>query len=584
MSQHKDEHLSAVRHSLAHLLAAAVMELYPKTKRTIGPAIDNGFYFDFDFDEPITEAELPAIEQKMREILPTWHHFKRHELTADEAKREYPDNTFKHELIDEFSEGGKKKLSFYKSGDYWDLCRGGHVEDMTEVQPDSFKLSHIAGAYWKGDAKNKMLTRIYGLAFEDKKALEAYVAHQQEAALRDHRKLGRQLDLFTISPLVGSGLPLYTARGTIVRDLLLRFSEQLRQNIGFQRVWTPHVTKKDLYEVSGHWAKFGKELFLVKSQETSDELVMKPMNCPHHNQIYAAQPRSYRDLPMSLMESATDYRDEKTGELHGLSRVRSFTQDDSHAYCTPDQIGDVVAGLIKQVQLFYTTIDMELKVRLSLRDDSDAYLGDRKLWNEAETRIKELAGQNGLDFFVEEGEAAFYGPKIDFMAIDAIGRQWQVATVQIDFVQPERFGLSFVNKEGQEESPVMIHCAIMGSFERFFSVFIEHTAGWFPMWVAPEQVRVVTISDKVGDYVKEVTQVLDEVTLMQPIKYNELRYSVDDRNESLGRKIRDAVETKIPVTIVIGPKDAATRQVSVKLRDREEKIELNKLNAFLQRL
>lgn len=584
MPQNNENHLKALRHSLAHLLAAAVMELYPKTKRTIGPAIDNGFYFDFDFAEPISEADLPLIEKKMRDILPTWHTFERHELNAADAKKEYPGNEFKHQLIDEFSEEGKKTVSFYKSGTYWDLCKGGHVTDMSQVPADAFKLSHLAGAYWKGDSKNKMLTRIYGLAFENKKALDDFTAQQELALTRDHRKLGKQLDLYAMSSLIGSGLPLYTPRGTVIRDLLIRFSEQIRQKIGFQRVWSPHITKKELYETSGHWTKFGNELFLVKSQETSDQLVMKPMNCPHHNEIYASQPRSYRDLPLKLLETATAYRDEKTGELHGLSRVRSLTQDDSHTYCTPDQVDGVVASLIKEVQHFYGVIGMQLKVRLSLRDNSDKYLGDKKLWDFAQSRIHELAKQNGLDFYVAEGEAAFYGPKIDFMAIDAIGREWQVATVQFDFNMPERFNLVYVNAAGKEERPIMIHCAIMGSFDRFFSVFIEHTAGWFPFWAAPEQVRIVTINDSTSTYVKEVVSVLNDTLLMAPVKYNELRYSVDDRNESLGRKIRDAVDMKVPVLLVVGPKDAQSGQVSVRLRNDEHKVDLKNLKAFLQQL
>jgi len=584
MSQKNENHLNALRHSLAHLLAAAVMELYPKTKRTIGPAIDNGFYFDFDFSEPISETDLPKIENKMRELLPKWHTFERYELTAVDAKKEYPRNEFKHQLIDEFSESGKKEVSFYKSGDYWDLCKGGHVKDMSEVSADAFKLSHLAGAYWKGDSKNKMLTRIYGLAFENKKDLNDYVAQQELAMTRDHRKLGKQLDLYTMSPLVGSGLPLYTPRGTVVRDLLIQFSEQIRQKNGFKRVWSPHITKKELYETSGHWAKFGNELFLVKSQETNDQLVMKPMNCPHHNEIYVSQPRSYRDLPLKLLETATAYRDEKTGELHGLSRVRSLTQDDSHAYCTPEQVDEVVASLITEVRHFYKVIDMQLKIRLSLRDSSEKYLGDQKLWDFAQTRIEELAKQNGLDFYIAEGEAAFYGPKIDFMAIDAIGREWQVATVQFDFVQPERFNLTYINADGQEERPIMVHCAIMGSFDRFFSVFIEHTAGWFPLWVAPEQVRIATINDAVKEYTKEVAAILDDTILMAPVKYNELRYSLDDRNESLGRKIHDAADLKIPVLLIVGSKDAQLRQVSVRLHNKEEKIDLKELKQYLQQL
>jgi threonyl-tRNA synthetase len=355
---------------------------------------------------------------------------------------------------------------------------------------------------------------------------------------RDHRKLGKELDLFTFSELVGSGLPLYTPRGTLIRDNLVGLSEKLRSNIGFVKVWSPHITKKDLYEVSGHWSKFGDELFLVESQETSDKLVMKPMNCPHHSQIYVSRPRTYKELPLKLMETTTNYRDEKTGELHGLSRVRSLSQDDSHTYCTEDQVEEVFHQLIGAIKLFYGSIDMKLGLRISLRDDSDAYLGDKKLWEFGQDKLRKIAKENSLDYYEEEGEAAFYGPKLDFMAEDAIGRKWQVATIQFDFVQPERFKLKYIDRDGKEKQPIMVHCAIMGSFDRFFGVFIEHTNGHFPFWLTPEQIRIVTVNDSVNDYVAKVKDILSEAVLMKPLKYNELRFEVDARKENLGKKIR----------------------------------------------
>lgn len=553
-----DENLKNKRHSLAHLMAAAVMELWPDTKRTIGPAVDNGFYFDFEFSTPLSDEELPKIEAKMREILPTWDTFERSELGADEAKAEYPGNQYKHELIDEFTADGSQ-VSFYKSGNYWDLCKGGHVEHMSEIDPDSFKLDKVAGAYWRGDEKNTMLTRIYGLAFNTKQELDEYVAMIEEAKKRDHRKLGQELDLFTFSPLVGGGLPLFTPRGTVLREQLTNFAEDLRRQSGFERVSIPHITKTDLYKVSGHWDKFGDELFLVKSQETSDEFALKPMNCPHHNQIYASQPRSYRDLPVRYFETTTVYRDEKTGELGGLSRVRSITQDDSHVYARQDQLEAEVAKLIEDIQTLYGTIGMQLKARLSFRDSSDKYLGEQSLWDLAQGIIRDLASKNELQYFEAEGEAAFYGPKIDFMGTDAIGREHQVATVQLDFVQPERFELEYTAEDGGKQRPVMIHCALLGSIERFLSVYIEHTAGKFPVWVAPEQIRVISVNQEEAtiNFVNE---------FVESAKKLGLRVGVDNSNESVGKKIRAAEVSKVPYSVVIGQKEIDSGRLTPRVR------------------
>ena len=375
---------------------------------------------------------------------------------------------------------------------------------------------------------------------------------------------------------------MFTPRGTVLRDKAAQLSNQLREVHGFAKVWTPHITKKDLYEASGHWAKFGEELFLVTSQETSDKMALKPMNCPHHAQIFASRPRSYRDMPLRFLETTTDYRDEKTGELGGLNRVRSLTQDDSHVFCRPDQIEQEVHGLMDSARELYATLGMKLRVRLSYRDDSEAYLGDLSLWESAQSQLKAAVVANNLDFFEEDGEAAFYGPKIDFMATDAIGREHQLATVQLDFVQPQRFGLEYTDEEGNPRQPIMVHSALLGSIERFLSVYIEHTGGWFPLWIAPEQVRILTINDQVMEYVSEVRQALDQVVLMQPVKYNELRYTVDDRNESLGKKIREATSWKVPVQLIIGPKDAESREVSVRTQSGEEKVALANLRAYLE--
>ncbi len=403
----------------------------------------------------------------------------------------------------------------------------------------------------------------------------------EEAKKRDHRKLGKQLGLYISSELVGSGLPMFTPRGTVLRELLGSYSQQLRQKRGFERVWTPHIAKTDLYKKSGHWGKFGDELFKVESQETSDVLVMKPMNCPHHVQIYAAQPRSYKDLPVRYMENTTDYRDEKSGELHGLSRVRALTQDDSHTFCTEEQIEDSVGSLIQAAQEMYASLDMELKFYLSFRDDTDAYLGDKKLWSHAQEALETIAKKNNLDFVVDKGEAAFYGPKIDFIGIDALSREWQLATVQLDFVQPIRFELEYTAKDGTKKTPAMIHCALLGTIERFLSVYIEHVNGNFPLWLAPEQIRILQINDSVGEYVKKILKTLDSVVLGEPLRFNTLRYSVDGRNESLGKKINEARTMKIPIMMIVGPRDVEAKTISVRTSEGEDSIPLDKLTEWI---
>ncbi len=601
-----DEQLHSMRHSLAHITAAAVQTLWPDAKFGVGPVVENGFYYDIDLGEQkISEQEFPKIEKAMRKIIGEGQAFERFTLPIDEAIAWAKESKqpYKEELLNDLKRSGTTvakdldadelgtiadgdaavdEVSFYKNGGFTDLCRGPHVGNTKEV--GAFKLLRVAGAYWRGNEKNAQMQRLYGVAFATQEELDVHIENLEQARLRDHRRLGKELDLFTFSDLVGSGLPLYTPRGTLVRDGLIKLSEDLRRAVGFQKVWSPHITKKDLYEASGHWSKFGDELFLVKSQETTDELVMKPMNCPHHAQIYAASPRSYRDLPLKYMETTTNYRDEKTGELHGLSRVRSLTQDDSHTYCRQDQVDEVFDQLIEKVQYFYRSIDMSLKLRLSLRDDSDAYLGPQELWEFGQGKLAEIAERNNIEYYTEEGEAAFYGPKLDFMAKDAIGRTWQVATIQFDFVQPARFELEYIDEKGEKQRPIMVHCAIMGSFDRFFSVFIEHTAGWFPFWVAPEQIRILTINDTVIDYVEEIEEVLRATVLMQPVKYNEVRFTRDDRNESLGKKIREATAWKIPVQLIVGPKDKEAREVSVRTQTGEEKVKLEKLADYLHTL
>lgn len=558
-----NEELQNMRHSLAHLLAAAVMQLYPDAKRTIGPAIDNGFYFDFEFSKPISDDDLPKIEAKMREILPTWTTFERSELTADEAKKEYLGNPYKHELIDEFTADGSK-VSFYKSGDYWDLCRGGHAENMQQIDPESFALTKLAGAYWRGDEKNKMLTRIYGLAFATKADLEAHIAALEEAKKRDHKILGPQLDLFVFSELVGAGLPLWTPKGTLLRTLLDDYVWSLRKKAGYAKVEIPHITKKDLYEKSGHWSKFADELMRIKTRE-GHEFAMKPMNCPHHTQIFARRAWSYRDMPQRYCNTTMCYRDEQSGELAGLSRVRAFAQDDAHVFARFDQAKDELGKVWDIVQAFYHTFGFQLRVRLSMHDPAhmDKFLGDPELWKKAEAVLRELAAEHQTDTFDGVGEAAFYGPKLDFMAKDSIGREWQVATIQLDMNMPGRFGLEFTNAEGQKETPVMIHAAIMGSIERFLSVLIEHYGGSFPLWLSPVQVSILPISDAQLDYARTVKTSMEAAI-------PDLRVEIDERSESIGKKIREASGTKVPYIAVVGAKEVEAHSVSIRARGGED--------------
>jgi threonyl-tRNA synthetase len=592
-----------MRHSLAHITAQAVQRLWPNARFGVGPVVENGFYYDIDLgDVKISEEDFPKIEAEMRKIVGSQYLFERSEKQIDTAIAwaEEVQQPYKAELLNDLKRAGTtvakdldsdelglptegeaaiEKVSFYTDGDFTDLCRGPHVENTGKV--GAFKLLRVAGAYWRGKETNPQMQRLYGVAFATKDELDAHLERIEQAKQRDHRRLGKELDLYTMSPLVGAGLPMFTPRGTVLREVLARYSNQLREARGFQKVWTPNITKTALYETSGHWAKFGDELFLVTSQETDDKMALKPMNCPHHTQIYASRPRSYKDMPIRFLETTTDYRDEKTGELGGLSRVRSLTQDDSHVFCRDDQIGREINNLLESVHELYTTLGMKLRVRLSYRDDGDGYLGERALWDSAQAQLKEAVIANGLEYFEQEGEAAFYGPKIDFMATDAIGREHQLATAQLDFVQPGRFGLEYMDADNNPQTPVMIHCAMLGSIERFLSVFIEHTAGWFPFWVAPEQVRILTINDTVGDYVDEIEAILGDTVLMKPVRYNELRVTRDDRNESLGKKIREATAMKVPVQLIVGPKDKEARVVSVRTQQGEQKVALGELSALL---
>lgn len=587
-----EQNVMKMRHTLSHVLAAALVEMYPGVQFGVGPATATGFYYDIDLSEvkdaegnvmKITDAELPKIQKKMYSIINKKFELIYSEKSREEALAWAKENhqKYKVELIEDLPES--EIISFYQLGDFTDLCKGPHVENTGKV--GAFKLIKVAGAYWRGDEKREMLTRIYGVAFETEEELKEYLQRLEEAKARDHRKLGRELDLFSFSELVGAGLPLFSPRGTVLRDVLTNYSLSLRAKHGFERVWTPHITKLDLYKASGHYAKFGAELFLVHSQVNGEEFALKPMNCPHHAQIFASRPRTYKEMPVRYMESTTDYRDEKSGELGGLSRVRSLTQDDTHVFCRKEQIKAEIQNLVGIVRELYTVVGMsKLRARLSYRNDEDKYLGDKSLWEMAQAQIKEAAIENGLDYFEMEGEAAFYGPKIDFMAEDAIGREHQVATIQLDFVQPERFGLTFVNENGEKEQPVMIHHATLGSIERFMSVFIEHTSGWFPFWCAPEQVRILTVNDQVLDYVEKIKQILSEVTLETPLKHNDLRFTADVSDESLGKKIKRAVSMKTPVLLIVGERDKENGTVSVREKDAEKTVVLTELAEYLQNI
>ncbi len=567
--------IEAMRHSMAHILAAAVQGLHSDAQFGVGPVVDNGFYYDIKLDKALGSDDLAGIEKEMKSIIAAKLDFVREEWPIDEAISYFESHNqpFKVELLRDLKEKGTTAIidsgekliddnvakvttvSVYKTGDFVDLCRGPHLNNTAEA--GAFKLTKLAGAYWRGKEENPQMQRLYGLAFATQQELGSHLEMLTEAEKRDHRKLGKELDLFVFSEKVGSGLPLFTPKGTILRELLNEYSQQLRLDLGFEKVWIPHVTKKELYETSGHWAKFGEELFLVKSQETSDQLVLKPMNCPHHQQIYAARPRSYRDLPIRYLETTTVYRDEKSGELGGLSRVRAITQDDSHIFCTPDQIQDVLRELTAITKEFYSSLGMKLRARLSKRDGSDAYLGSAETWEQAEVTLRKVLEASGLEFYEAEGEAAFYGPKIDFMATDALGREHQLATPQLDFVQPERFGLSYIDRDGEAKTPVMIHFALLGSIERFLSVYIEHTAGAFPVWLSPEQVRVVPVSEKFNEYGSKV---------VQELKKSGLRVVLDDDNESLGKRIRSAEAMKVPYVLVVGEREQEAHQVAVRKR------------------
>ena len=544
-------------HSSSHLMAEALELLYPGIKFGIGPSIENGFYYDVDLgDRTITDSDLKKIEDKMIELARQKQHFVRKEVSKAEAMDTYTKkgDEYKCDLIGGLEDG---TITFYTNGSFTDLCRGPHLRDTSVIK--AVKLTSIAGAYWRGDEHNKMLTRIYGITFPQKKLLDEYIALMEEAKKRDHRKIGKELELFTFSPRVGAGLPLWLPKGAALRERLEMFLRKVQKAYGYLPVITPHIGQKELYVTSGHYAKYGADSFRpITTPQEGEEFLLKPMNCPHHCEIYRSKPHSYKDLPIRLAEFGTVYRYEQSGELHGLTRVRGFTQDDAHIYCRPDQLKDEFCKVIDIVLYIFKTLDFdEYIAQVSLRDKNDRskYIGTDENWERAEQAIIEAAQEKGLKTIVEYGEAAFYGPKLDFMVKDAIGRRWQLGTIQVDYNLPERFELEYTGADDKKYRPVMIHRAPFGSMERFVAVLIEHTGGKFPLWLTPEQAVVLPISEKYNDYAKKVCELLNNY---------DIRASVDERNETIGKKIRENELKRIPFLLVVGEKEEAGGTVSVR--------------------
>ncbi len=585
--------LETRRHSAAHVMAAAIKRLFPQAKFGVGPVIEHGFYYDIDIGRSLEPKDLEAIDKEMIKILKENPAFERIELPIDEAiaKFEAMGQVYKAELLNDLKTRGTTKMSaedlndlgtdistvsLYTTGDFTDLCRGPHVEKARDI--GAWKLNKFSAVYWRGKEENPSMQRIYGLSFATKEDLQGHIKMMEEAEKRDHRKLGAELDLFTFSPLVGSGLPLFTSKGVILRQNLVDFVWELMKPYGYQKVWIPHITKSDLYKTSGHWDKFEDDLFHVSSKKSDDTFVLKPMNCPHHTQIFASKPRSYREMPIRMSEVTTVYRDENTGQLQGLTRVRSITQDDAHVFCRPDQIHDEALAMYRIAEAFYKGFGMSFhRVRLSVRDPQhpEKYLGGDEVWSQAEQTLADLMKEVGREVEVGEGEAAFYGPKLDFMTKDAIGREWQLATIQLDFVQPERFGLEYVAADGSRQRPVMVHRAILGSVERFLGILIEHYAGAFPVWLSPVQVSILPVADRHIDFGLALAKELEQIGL---------RVEVDTAAESVGKKIRNAEKSKVPLMLVVGDKEAEGGELTVRIRGEADQRMMTKQDflAFVQ--
>lgn len=560
------QNMLKLRHTAEHVLHTAMQKLYPNLKKAMGPATDDGFYFDFDMEDKISEADFPAIEKEMARIIKSESSMVRREIEAPEAKEIFANNPYKMEWIEEIA-GRGEKFSTYQmtlpNGKVIDedLCSGPHLDLVSSI--GAFKLLSIAGAYWHGDEKNKMLTRIYGTAFETQEELDKYLWQLEEAKKRDHRKLGKEMDLFSFSDLVGSGLPLYSPKGAFIRRKLTEFVESVQSSQGYFQVWTPQIAKADLFKTSGHYDKYKGDMFRVVSNYSDDEMFLKPMNCPQHTQIFSAQPRSYRDLPLRITDFAMLYRDEKPGELSGLARVRSFSQDDCHIFCREDQVDKEIDEVLAMTKKIMETFGFKYKYRLSTRDmeQPEKYLGDPATWDKVEKWAEEIMKRNEIDYFQGPGEAAFYAPKMDLIATDALGREWQLSTLQIDYVMPERFDLSYTGQDGEAKRPVMLHRAILGSAERAMMILIEHYGGAFPVWLSPIQVVILPISEKVIAYSEKV---------LAELKEKGLRVELNSDADSLGKKIRNAEASKVPYMIIVGEKEAESGQVSVRQRGQKD--------------
>ena len=551
-----ETNIEKIRHSLSHIMASAVLEFWPKTKLGVGPAVENGFYYDLQLQKPLEEKDLAEIEKKMKELIAQNLKFEKKNITKRVAKKLFAVQPYKLDLIKELP---GENVSIYQTGEFVDLCKGPHIKSTKEILPNTFKLTKVAGAYWKGNEKNKMLTRIYGIAFETEKELADYLSMLVEAEKRDHRKLGEALDLFTFSELVGPGLPLYTFKGTTVLNEIKNYSNQLQSEIGYQEVQTPSMNRAELFKVSGHYDKYKDDMFTVHSHYTKEQYFLKPMNCPQHTQIFASKPRSYKDLPIRIADFSQLHRDEKTGELSGLTRLRGFRQDDGHAFCREDQIKDEFKSVLSAVEKAMKTYGMKYKIRFSLWDPKhpEKYLGDAKTWKKSQQLLEEILIENKIEYFKAVGEAAIYGPKMDLISKDSLGREWQISTIQLDLIMPERFKLKYIDSDGKEKTPIMIHRALVGSPERFFGILIEHYAGAFPLWLSPVQVSVIPIAERHLDYAKEVQKQLKE---------NNVRVEIRDENETLGKKIRSAEMQKIPYLLIIGDREIEAKSVGVRAR------------------
>ncbi|MFA6466548.1 MAG: threonine--tRNA ligase [Patescibacteria group bacterium] len=559
--------IDAKRHSLSHILAMAVLEKFPDAQLAIGPTIDNGFYYDFLLPASLSDTDLPKLEKQMKKIISQKIKFEKNIVSRQEALEKSKSQNFKVELINDLPKD--EEISYYTSGKFTDLCAGPHVEYSTEINPKAFKLTTTAGAYWRGDENKQMLTRIYGVAFDSPEELDEYLKMLEEAKKRDHRKLGKELDLFTFSELVGQGMPLYTPKGTSIRKEIINFSNDLQKTIGFAEVHTPQINKAELFKTSGHWEKFKDDMISAHSHYSQEEFFLKPMNCPQHTQIYASRKRSYRDLPIRYADFANLFRDEKPGELSGLTRLRCFSQDDGHSFCREDQIKSEFKNILDIIHQALAVYNLDYFVRLSFWDPAqkEKYLGDESVWEKSQSLLEQLLKDNNIKYEIAIGEAAFYGPKMDIVAKDALKRQWQISTIQLDFNMPVRFKLTYTDKDGSEKNPVMIHRAIVGSPERFMGILIEHYGGAFPLWLAPVQIKIISVGESHIEYCQKMAD---------DFASENIRIELDISDETVGNKIRKSSQEKIPYTLVIGDKEVNSENLAVRVRGKEDLLNISK--------